>query len=750
MNEKRLVDVQGVFSVRSVDIQSGQCEGPVYNEIEDYGSDSLDSEIAQYNQDGVTVHVQVVSDLDGLSTVQQYADAVTVECGWNEADSMVVTVMFDGEDVLFDVVRSGKIDVLVAKSGRVNEIDTVFEDSLSDASVPFEDAVADMLDTTQRVTSESIETPVQPNEPKSETAQPPKNDTNIDVPYGPIGIGVGVLGVFGAGAALVRNRKRFNTEASAVEEAITTNRVSVFDAIEKAKAVVATLPADETEELAHTISVLEEANARVNGGRLDAEAALKQQRGRFIRGTSGIRDILSQPTEDGIRLSDAMRTATEEAAALMQTVSAIEESIQTIDARLQAFVGTIDAFGFAQAKINKDGYVSQGWRDAYTELREVASKAGKLRTKGAVLSVQDLIEEQEAHLTELMEKVAAVPEWHEEVIAKYEQTQQQQKDAVALIEQAKDAAAAVRATYDTSCFGDIDTHLEEASTLLRNVTNFIQNTSLSDVKKKDVDALAANEAAIIEMQGVISDVMSHSNAVVDHKILLERIAENAPTQVDTIADDVTSVIDLAIGYGSDVEPSTVAEARDLQAATARLSALLQEQKPQYLTIHKTAEKLDEDVRATAAKVQSEYAEMVRMRADVSSGTTSLDAAVRDLRIKAQRNQNDIDLNTRQLLQTLEIYQGEPHTRNELRSALGVISSLLDRYNSVASAVSVDIQKASARRTRTSSGTSSMGGYSSSSRSSGSTRRKSSSSSPRRISGGSRSSSSRSSGSTKRR
>lgn len=493
--------------------------------------------------------------------------------------------------------------------------------------------------------------------------------------------------------------------------------------------------------------MLEEANARVNSGRLTAEQAIEQQRGRFIRSTSGLRDILSQPTEDGVRLSDAMHAASQQAEELMQTVAALEESIQTIDDRLQAFVGRVGEFADAQDTVNAKGYVSAGWRAAYKELKSVALEAQKQRERGAVLSVQDLIEGQESRLAELMEKVVSVPEWHEQVVARYEQTLRQQNTAISQIELAKNAAAEVRATYDVSCFGDIDTHLDEAETHLKAATSFAQKTSLEDVRKKDVDTIAANEAAISEVQIVISEAVSHSNAVIDHRVTLERIAESAPSRVRTISEDITSALELADGYGSDVEPSTVAKIRELLASNARLSLLLQEQKPQYLTIDATADMLDENVRTVAAKVQSEYAEMVRMRADVASSTASLEAAVSALRMKAQSNQRDIDANTQQLLQTLETYQGAPQTREELRIALSLISSLADRYNSADSAVSNDIRQAKARRTQ-----STTDGYSSSSRSSGSVRRgsSSSSSSSRRASGSSRSSSSRSSGSTKRR
>ena len=746
MNEKLLVDVQ---RVGGVDIQNGQCEGPVYNEIEEFASANLNAEIAQFEQAGIEVHVQVVRDLDGLSNVQQYADAVTEACGWYEQDSMVVTVMFDGEDVLFDVVRSGKIDVLVANSGRVSEIDAVFEDSLSDASVPFEDAVADMLDITQRVTSESAEAPVQP--PKSETAQPPKEDTHIDVPYGPIGIGVGVLGVFGAGAALVRNRKRFNTEARAVELEISTNRVNIYDAIEKAKFVASTLPASETEALAQTISSLEEANAKVNSGRMSAENALEQQRGRFVRSTAGLRDILSQPLEDGVRLSDAMRAASEQAEDLMITVSTIEESIQTIDDRLQTFVAGVAEFATAQDAVNAKGYASKAWRAAYKELALIAEEAKQQRASGAVLAVQDLIAAQETRLAELIEKVAAVPGWHERVVAAYDTTLQQQQDTVARLEQAKDAAAAVRATYDPSCFGDIDAFLTNAGATLEKVAEYTHTLPRTAILKKDIDAIAENETTIANMQQMLAEVAEQSDAVLDHKALLERIAESAPTQVDAIGDDIASVLDLANGYGSDVEPETVAGAHALQNSAAQLAALLQDQKPHYLKIQKTAETLEEDVRNIAAKVQSEYAEMVRMRADVETGSAKLDNAVRSLGAQAQSNASDLDANTKLHLQSLETYAGEPRTREELRSAVQTIASLVERYNQVANAVSNDIQQAKNRRAQAARSRSTGyggGGYSTSSRSSGSTRRSSSSSS-RRVSGGSRSSS-RSSGSTKRR
>jgi hypothetical protein len=638
------------------------------------------------------------------------------------------------------------------QSGQEGEIKSFFEDRLSDASVPFEDAVADMLDTTQRVTAQTAETPVQPERPTSEVSQPPKEP--IDIPYGPIGIGVGVLGVFGAGAVMVRNRQRFNAEARKVENTISDNRVAMYDAIEKAKAVAGLLPTNEAEALVRSITELEEANARVNSGRLDAETALAEQRHKFVRSTSGLQSILQRQGEDGSTLSEAMQSGTNQAEELLAIVSSVNESINTIDDSLGVFAADVTAVVGAQAMLKQQGYTLGALQNTATLLQSVMATAQEQRQDGAVLAVQDLLQNHREELTELAQKTEHIPKWHEQVVERYASVVAQKQNIAKQIEIAQTAAAAIRTKYSADCIGTTDTDIEQVLALQDSIERFVQATPLSDVQKKDVDSILAHETAIADVEQAITEAVQHASNVTHHLQALEQLQENLPQQVDAIAKDIDTGLELANEYGDDVEQTTVEALLATRALADELATQLQAQKPAYLTIDGSASELAETVRTAAARVQSDRAEMVQMRVDVQAESDKLSRAISELKSVAQSHASDVGMTAQSSLHTLEAYEGSPRTRTELRSALETITQLMQAYNSVASAVSADIQIAANRRAQASRSRSTGyggGGYSSSSRSSGSVRRSSSSSSStRRSSGSSRRSSSRSSGSTKRR
>lgn len=686
---------------------AGYCDVAAYagNQTLNVSDPALLAAIDQLSAENIEAHVIVLSSYDGQNEQQWLRQALNECPAWRGTDGDLRPRMF----ILTIATEDRNFDTHVG-SGLRAKIDSGDEDWLHESVIKPEiranaDSDGNVYDTTPAVTAaftavKQLMTAVDP--PPSQGGGSTQPDEPVDVPWGIIAsIVIGLIAVIVVGflvnAAVrsIRERRRARAElAKAISDAITAKQTALaatgdiiatgFDATKESCMLVLAAENGETATIAGEMAIAEQEfqallNARDELGRmadpttLNASVIVSEQAAHLGTLTEQLTQRLKHINELNEEYQQLMTSAQGRSEQLAQSLAATQQQVDALagqgfrtmelDEQIDTVTISLEA---ARTSFGRGLYRAghQSLQDAQDKLGEINETAEKLPVWAA--SIRTATGRLQKRLQGLRAKQTKTEAVYDQLCDEYGEQH----------------------LRDIEGFGsDADGHLDHAESLLAGIDAMIG---------MDRQDFSGAEKVLTEAKSAMDEGESLYQEAMDLKTALDRARANVGKLFGSVLQNLESAVDYCQRVRQDAGTDELEALLGLKGRLAELEAAAKAAQPDYRTIERQLNELQERIEDELGDAKSDYQAAEAQRQQIRDAEAKLDDALSDAERYYNNHRSDVK---RSRLEELRRLRREPRGTDIVDYAvrLQVLRDLERSVGSVLRDSKQDVSNAAASR-----------------------------------------------------
>jgi hypothetical protein len=653
----------------------------------------LRSAISTYAMNGVSVHVQILQN-GGAKGIHEkadtgpYAQRLVDQCDWD--DSNLINVVVSDDPRTYAIYKSGNAATLITQR-QTDDAEATFKANLQDTRQSYLIDSATLLRTIDPYKNNNAQPShiQQPNRPPRVEAATPAEDHSAPFPW--LTVGGGIVGALALGAGGLRLKRGYDIrqDSNRSDDLAGETWSETLIKVQKATELLGALHADDAAnlrtraaEVAQLSNDFEERRKRIRTAYLIARSRVWPDRDELL-------NKISQLNADGRNL----RAKTIE---LDAVTAEIEDFMVHIDANVDDMTK-----GISEAHSEAGVLLKAGW-DIGTYNVDLLTLDGQqatvldLRDKHYVQRPGQMVKDIKPAAKALQSALKELPSLREQA----DQVYSGQAAEIVRLQSIADSSVAslseLRATYDPSCYKDIDALDQALAGQLRVLADLrLKGGEYTGLKTKDaVDQSSALNEQFATNAQLLETVAGRSH---ERAQRLHEIKAELPDRVAAISSSLDGLRKFAFDvHASDVEDDVREGITSFTQAFAEAQFGLGEDKPKYLDLDKAFAAHQEAVSGLIHRAQAQKQEMDTLRSNVIELEGTLRSELSSLR--SYVSNGDVGHSIKSSAVNLSIMSGDIRdTRSGLRGQVQGYRALRSQIDEIKSAARRDIQAAESAR-----------------------------------------------------